>query len=160
MKYFERVIFIEDVLHFFTVFHYIMIDLVIIKCLEQCDCFIGSLVLFCFFTLNVACISEGVCDYSKGAFHLSELNGQKLAVVMGISFFIKTTQPDQSNPKECARRRWFFSKTLGKSRFHCQINWSGSGPADQFWQMESALRLHSKRKYQITVEPWITWIPC
>ena len=99
MKYFERVIFIEDVLHFFTVFHYIMIDLVIIKCLEQCDCFIGSLVLFCFFTLNVACISEGVCGYSKGAFHLSELTGQKLAVVMGISFFIKTIQTDQSNPK-------------------------------------------------------------
>ena len=78
MKYFERVIFIEDVLHFFTVSHYIMIDLVIIKCLEQCDCFIGSLVLFCFFTLNVACISQGVCGYSKGAFHLSELTGEKL----------------------------------------------------------------------------------
>ena len=30
---------------------------------------------------------------------------------------LKTIQPDQSNSKEYARRRWLFSKTLGKSCF-------------------------------------------
>ena len=36
---------------------------------------------------------------TKGAFHLSELTGQTIPVVMGISLLIKTIQPDQSNPK-------------------------------------------------------------
>ena len=38
-------------------------------------------------------------NYSKGAFHLSELSGQTLPVVMGISLLIKAIQADQSNPK-------------------------------------------------------------
>ena len=33
------------------------------------------------------------------------------------------------------------AKTLGKSVFHYQTDWSGNGPAGQFWQMESAPRL-------------------
>ena len=40
----------------------------------------------------------GVSD-TQGAFHLSELTGQTLPVVMRISLLIKTIQPDQSNPK-------------------------------------------------------------
>ena len=47
---------------------------------------------------------------TKGAFHLSELTGQTLLVVTRISLLIKTIQPDQSNPKYYARKRWFFSK--------------------------------------------------
>ena len=35
----------------------------------------------------------------------------------------------------------FQQKPFGKDRFHCQNDWSSSGPASQFWQMESALRL-------------------
>ena len=35
----------------------------------------------------------------KGAFHLSELTGQTIPVVMRISLLIKTTQPDMLNPK-------------------------------------------------------------
>ena len=36
---------------------------------------------------------------AKGAFHLSELSGQTIPVVLRISLLIKTIQPDQSNPK-------------------------------------------------------------
>ena len=36
---------------------------------------------------------------TKGAFHLSELAGQTIPVVIRISLLIKTIQPDQSNPK-------------------------------------------------------------
>ena len=42
---------------------------------------------------------------SKGAFHLSELTGQTIPVVMRISLLIKTIHPDQSNPKQYAGRR-------------------------------------------------------
>ena len=35
----------------------------------------------------------------------------------------------------------FSGKTLRKSRYHFQSDWSGNGPADQFWQMEHALRM-------------------
>ena len=36
---------------------------------------------------------------TKGAFHLPELTGQTIPIVMRISLLIKTIQPDQSNPK-------------------------------------------------------------
>ena len=51
---------------------------------------------------------------SWGAFHLSELTGQPIPIVMRISFLIKTNHPDLSNPKYYAQRRWFFSKTSWK----------------------------------------------
>ena len=35
----------------------------------------------------------------------------------------------------------YSAKTLGKSVFHYQTDWSGNGLASQFWQMESALSL-------------------
>ena len=34
----------------------------------------------------------------------------------------------------------FQQKLLEKSIFHCQNDWSGYGPADQFWLLESALK--------------------
>ena len=72
---------------------------------------------------------------------MSKLTDQTLPVVTRISLLIKTIQPDQSNPEWYARKRLFFSaKTLEKSRFHFQTDWSGNGPAGQFWQMESVLR--------------------
>ena len=49
-------------------------------------------------------------NVSKGAFHLPELTGQTIPVVMRILLLIKTIQPDPSNPKYYSRRRWFFSK--------------------------------------------------
>ena len=39
-----------------------------------------------------------------------ELTGQTILVVTRISLLLKTFQPNQSNPKYYARRRWFFSK--------------------------------------------------
>ena len=87
---------------------------------------------------KTACKSSGYL----GRFHFSELTCQTLAVLMRIWFLIKTIQPDQANPKYSVREGDGFSaKTLGKSRFHCQTKWSGNGPVDQFWQMESALTL-------------------
>ena len=38
-------------------------------------------------------------SWSKGAFHLSELTGQTIPIIMRISLLIKTIQPDQSNRK-------------------------------------------------------------
>ena len=74
--------------------------------------------------------------------------------------FVKTDRPDPSSRNKnftfnqnyparsvkswmvCTKKIVFFfsAKTLRKSRFHFQTDWSGSGPAGQFWQMESALR--------------------
>ena len=52
---------------------------------------------------------------SLGAFHLSELTGQPIPIVIRISLLIKTNHPDQSNPKYYTQRRWFFSKTSWKN---------------------------------------------
>ena len=41
---------------------------------------------------------------SSGAFYLSELAGQPIPIVMRISFLIKTSHPDLSNPKCYAQR--------------------------------------------------------
>ena len=37
-------------------------------------------------------------------------------------------QSDLTNPKSYAPRRWFSAKTLGKSLFHFQTDWSADGP--------------------------------
>ena len=50
----------------------------------------------------------------KGSFHLSELTGQPIPIVIRISLLIKTYHPDQSNPKYYVQRGWFFSKTSWK----------------------------------------------
>ena len=65
-------------------------------------------------------ISSTLDASAKGAFHLSELTGQTIPVVMRILLLIKIFQPDPSNPKYHARRRWFSAKTVGKSLFHCK----------------------------------------
>ena len=52
---------------------------------------------------------------SKGAFHLSELTGQPIPIVMRISLLININHPQQSNPTHYAQRRWFFSKTSWKT---------------------------------------------
>ena len=52
---------------------------------------------------------------SQGAFHLSELTGQPIPIVMRISLLINNNHPDQSNPTHYAQRRWFFSKTSWKT---------------------------------------------
>ena len=96
---------------------------------------------------KTACKSSGYL----GRFHFSELTCQTLAVLMRIWFWIKTIQPDQANPKYSVREGDGFSaKTLGKSRFHCQNNLSGNGPAGQFWQMERALMLCTVCAFYLT----------
>ena len=56
---------------------------------------------------------------TKGVFHLSELTGQTIPVVMRISlltFLTKTLQPDQSNPK-VHQGAGFSAKLLEKAYF-------------------------------------------
>ena len=50
--------------------------------------------------------------HALGAFHLSELTGQPIPIVMRTSLLIKANHPDQSNPKYNAQRRWFFQQNL------------------------------------------------
>ena len=51
----------------------------------------------------------------------------------------------------------FLAKTLGKSLFHFQTDWSDKGPAGQFWQMESFLSFLKsqpfEQKYWTPVQP-------
>ena len=72
---------------------------------------------------------------TQGAFHLSELTGQPIPIVMRI-VLINNNHPDQSNQGD-----GFSAKPLGKRLFHFQNAWSGHGPAGQFWLMESAVKL-------------------
>ena len=67
--------------------------------------------------------------YSWGAFHLSELTGQTFPVAMIFSLSIKTLQPDQSNPKQYAQGKRFFSTNSWKAYFMFKTDWSGHGPA-------------------------------
>ena len=82
---------------------------------------------------------------TQGAFHLSELTGQLIPIVMGISLLINNNHPDQSNPTHYAQIKGdgFSANPLGKGLFHFQNAWSGHGPAGQFWLMEIAVRLCS-----------------
>ena len=41
----------------------------------------------------------------------------------------------------------FLAKTLWKSLFHFQTDWSGNGLAGQFWQMESTVSVTLKQKF-------------
>jgi len=49
-----------------------------------------------------------------GAYHLSELTGQPIPILMRISLLIKINHPDQSNPKYYTQRRRFLCKTSWK----------------------------------------------
>ena len=59
------------------------------------------------------------CAYviSLGAFHLSEMTGQTVPVVMGISLLIKTNQPDEISQilNSMHGGDGVSAKTLGKS---------------------------------------------
>ena len=49
---------------------------------------------------------------TKGTFHLSELAGQPISIVMRILLLIKTNHLDQSNPKHYAQRMMVFQQNL------------------------------------------------
>ena len=69
---------------------------------------------------------------SKGAFHLSELTGQTIPVVMRILLLIKTIQPDPSNPKYYGRRRWFFNTNCWEKPISLLKYCSSHGLGGQF----------------------------
>ena len=66
---------------------------------------------------------------------LSELTGQTIPVAMIISKLSSQISQILNSMLEGDR---FLAKTLGKSLFDFQTDWSGNGPAGQFWQRESA----------------------
>ena len=75
--------------------------------------------------------------WAKGAFHLSELTGQPIPIVMRISFLIKTNHPDKSNRKYYAQKEMVFQQNLlEKAYFIAKM----SGPAmvwlasSDFWK--------------------------
>ena len=55
----------------------------------------------------------------------------------------------------------FTAKTLGKSLLHFQTDWSGKGPAGQFWQMESAQSKDNltMARADLTNWPMTDWAP-
>ena len=53
---------------------------------------------------------------TEGTFHVSELTGQVIPVVMKISLLMKTIQPDQSNPIKDGFSK---KKALEKADFIC-----------------------------------------
>ena len=78
---------------------------------------------------------------SKDAFHLSELSGQTIPVIIRISSF------NQNYPVRpvscqiaCSNEIVFQQKLLEKSIFHCQNDWFCYDPVGQFWLLESVLR--------------------
>ena len=78
---------------------------------------------------------------SKDAFHLSELSGQTIPVIIRISSF------NQNYPVRpvrcqiaCSKEIVFQQKLLEKSIFHCQNDWFCYDPVGQFWLLESVLR--------------------
>ena len=80
---------------------------------------------------------------TKGAFHVSELTGQPIPILMRISLLIKTNHQISQIQNIIYRGDGFLAKPLGKSLFHCQKVWSGHGPAGQFRLLVSALSLFS-----------------
>ena len=67
---------------------------------------------------------------TKAPFHLSELTGQHIPIVMRISLLIKTNHLDQSNPKYYAQKEMVFQQNLlEKAYFIVKMSggpWSGS----------------------------------
>ena len=51
-------------------------------------------------------------EQTKGAFHLSELTGQHIPIVMRISLLIKINHPNQSNPNYYAQQEMVFQQNL------------------------------------------------
>ena len=67
------------------------------------------------------------------------MTGQTIPVVIRILLLIKTIQPDPSNPKYYARRRWFFSKNCWEKPITLSKCRTSHGLAGQVWLLESAL---------------------
>ena len=57
-------------------------------------------------------ISLRVSQSTQGAFHLSELTGQPILIVMRISLLININHKQQSNPTHYAQTRWFCQQIL------------------------------------------------
>ena len=68
----------------------------------------------------------------KGVFHLSELTGQTLSAVMTISLLIKLPTQISQILNGMQEGDNVSAKNLEKSRFPCQNDWCGYGPASQF----------------------------
>ena len=68
------------------------------------------------------------------------MTGQTIPVVIRILLLIKTIQPDPSNPKYYARRRWFFSKNCWEKPISLSKCRTSHGLAGQFWLLGSALK--------------------
>ena len=88
--------------------------------------------------------SQGGAIKPKGVFHLSELTGQTLSTVMRISLLIKLPTQISQILNGMQEGHNVSAKNLEKSRFPCQTDWCGYGPASQFWQMERALIIYYK----------------
>ena len=61
------------------------------------------------------------------------------------------------------RERFATWKTLGKNLFHSQSDWSGSGPAGQFWQLGSALRYNNldyNDNNSVAQKRFLLWTNC
>ena len=71
---------------------------------------------------------------ANGAFHFSELTGQTIPVLSKLSSQICQILDSMHEGDSVS------AKTLGKSIFHSQNDWSGYGSAGLFWLLESALR--------------------
>ena len=74
-------------------------------------------------------VSLRVSQSTQGAFHLSELTGLPILIVMRISLLININHKQQSNPTHYAQTRWFFSKTSWKTSisFPKCLVWPWSG---------------------------------
>ena len=70
----------------------------------------------------------GLIGLTKGAFHLSQLIGQTIPVTTIISLLISQISQILNSMHE---RESLSAKTLRKSLFHFQTDWSGYGPAGQ-----------------------------
>ena len=70
----------------------------------------------------------------KGAFHLSQLTGQTIPVTTIISLLISQISQILNSMHE---RESLSAKTLGKSLFHFQTDWSGNGLAGQSGQIKN-----------------------
>ena len=84
---------------------------------------------------------------TKAPYHLSQLTGQHIPIVMRISLLIKTNHLDQSNPKYYAQKEMVFQQNLlEKAYFIAKM----SGPT-LVWLVISDVILESALKATIKI---------
>ena len=83
---------------------------------------------------------------TKSCYYLYELTGQTIPVIMRFSLLIKTIQPDLSNPKSHARRRWLFNKTSWKKHFSSFSKWMVRPASSDFRKAPLTSALSSSRQ--------------